>query len=116
MRRAWFCDGCDKEYTMKTDAKACEQTHEPFIRVTVLGLSGLQSMKDSETNIGTVEFPVKDEFVLFHPKHGDIVIEIASLIESINTNEAGPVWIPRFHVEQAKAETEASDEQPTTES
>ena len=110
MRRAWFCDGCDKEYTMQSGAKACEQTHEPFIRVTVLGISGLQAMKDSQTKIGTVEFPVKDEFVLFHPNYGDIVIQMKSLIESIDTNEAGPCWIPRFHVDQAKAETEKPDE------
>ncbi len=110
MRRAWFCDGCDKEHPTKAAAKGCEKTHEPFIRVTVLGISGLQAMKDSETKIGTVEFPIKDEFVLFHPEHGDIVIQIDSLIESIDTNAAGPVWINRFLDDEIKAEAEESDE------
>ena len=90
MRRAWFCDACGKEYTMEAWAKTCEGTHEPFIRADVVG-------------------PIEGEFVLFHPKHGDIVIELASLIKSIDTNEAGPCWIPRFHVDQAKAKAEKSE-------
>ena len=108
MRRAWFCDCCDKEYIHEEWAKACEQTHEPFIRATVLGITGLQAMKDSQTKIGTVEFPIEDEFVLFHPEHGDIVIQIESLLESIDTNAAGPVWINRFLDDEAKAEAEKS--------
>ncbi len=96
MRRAWFCDGCNKEYTMEAWAKTCEGTHDPFIRAS----AGPE----------LAEIKVSGEFVLFHPEHGDIVIQIDSLIESIDSNGVGPVWINRFHDDEIKTEAEASDE------
>ncbi len=93
MRRAWFCDGCGKEFTMEAWAKACETTHEPFIRASASG---------------SAEIELHKEFVLFHPEHGDIIIQIDSLIESIDTNAAGPGWINRFHDDEIKSEAEES--------
>lgn len=94
MRRAWFCDGCGKEHQAKAGAKACEEKHEPFIRAPV--------------SSGLPEIEISGEFILFHPEHGDIVIEIASLIESIDMNAAGPVWIARFHDDEQRVEAEAT--------
>lgn len=108
MRRAWFCDGCDREHQTKAGAKACEQMHEPFIRAHILGIRDVEQIRNSAVHPDTTEFPIKDEFVLFHPEHGDIVIQIASLIESIDINAAGPVWIARFHDDEVRAEAEKS--------